>query len=146
MSERADRAAARARDAYLGGYHCSEAIVLAVGEELWGQAPELLMRAADGFGGGIALTRQDLCGIFSGAVILAGAQYGRTSASADDKAFFAALAVLRERFVALAGHMRCEDARAAFPDVNKRCHPLVAEGARLVMDWFDEQEAAARGA
>jgi len=118
--------------------------VLAVGEQLWGAAPEMLVRVANAFGGGIAGTHEDLCGVFAAAAILAGAQYGRLGTTADDKAFWSALASLRKRFVALAGSMRCDDVRNRFPDAPKRCRPLVQEGTRLIMEWFDEQEAAAR--
>jgi hypothetical protein len=117
--------------------------VLAVGEQLWGQVPEVLLRVACPFAGGVGATHEEMCGVFAGAVILAGAGYGRVSAGEDDKLLKSAVAALRERFVALAGHVRCDDVRSAYPDVPKRCAPIVREGARLVMQWFDELPPAA---
>lgn len=112
-----------------------------MGEDLWGKVPEVLLRAACPLGGGVAGTHDELCGVLSGAVLLAGARWGRTSPEEDDKPLFAALTDLRGRFRDLFGHTRCDDIRLSYPDVPKRCRPVVAEGARLVMGWFEEQES-----
>ena len=119
--------------------------MLAVGEQLWDEVPEILRRVACPFGGGVGGTHEDLCGVFSGAVILAGARYGRATPGEDDKPLYAAIAELRERFEALFGHVRCDDIRLAQPDVPKRCRPVVVEGARLVMAWFEELEQSDLG-
>jgi len=113
-----------------------------VGEDLWGETPEVLLRASCPLGGGVAGTHDELCGVLSGAVLLAGARWGRTAPEEDDKPLYAALADLRERFRDLFGHTRCDDIRLSYPDVPKRCRPVVAAGARLVMEWFAEQERA----
>lgn len=64
--------AARARDNFLDGYNCCQAVLLAFSDLLEGQIePEMLALIGSGFGGGMARMRE-VCGSFSGAVILAG--------------------------------------------------------------------------
>ena len=50
MSDNADRIAECAGELFVAGHHCSEAVVIAVGDHLFGKCPELLIRASDPFG------------------------------------------------------------------------------------------------
>ena len=64
--------AERARNNFLNGYNCCQAVLLAFSDLLDGQAsPELLAVIGSGFGGGMARLRE-VCGSFSGAVVMAG--------------------------------------------------------------------------
>ena len=64
--------AERARNNFLNGYNCCQAVLLAFADLLDGQAsPELLAVIGSGFGGGMARLRE-VCGSFSGAVAMAG--------------------------------------------------------------------------
>lgn len=64
--------AERARNNFLNGYNCCQAVLLAFSDLLDGQAsPELLAVIGSGFGGGMARLRE-VCGSFSGAVAMAG--------------------------------------------------------------------------
>ena len=64
--------AERARNNFMNGYNCCQAVLLAFADLLDGQAsPELLAVIGSGFGGGMARLRE-VCGSFSGAVAMAG--------------------------------------------------------------------------
>ena len=64
--------AERARNNFMNGYNCCQAVLLAFSDLLDGQAsPELLAVIGSGFGGGMARLRE-VCGSFSGAVAMAG--------------------------------------------------------------------------
>ena len=64
--------AERARNNFLNGYNCCQAVLLAFSDLLDGKAsPELLAVIGSGFGGGMARLRE-VCGSFSGAVAMAG--------------------------------------------------------------------------
>lgn len=64
--------AERARNNFLNGYNCCQAVLLAFSDLLDGQAsPELLAVIGSGFGGGMARLRE-VCGSFSSAVVMAG--------------------------------------------------------------------------
>jgi len=108
--------------------------VLAVGEHLWGKVPDLLLRTACPFGGGIGGCYEELCGVLAGAVLVAGAVAGRTSPEQSDDALYDWLCDLRRRFVALAGDSKCEPIRAGFPEMDRRCLPIVEDGVRLIME------------
>lgn len=108
--------------------------MLAVGEHLWGDVPELLLRVASAFGGGVGGCHEELCGVLAGGVLLAGALGGRTSAAESDTEFYDWICDLRQRFVSLAGSTECEAVRMRFPEVDKRCLPIVEDGVRLIME------------
>ena len=61
------------------GYHCAEVITRTVLEEFMPPPHEPLVRAASGFGGGIAGTMTALCGAFTGGVLALGALSGRAN-------------------------------------------------------------------
>ena len=64
--------AERARNNFLEGYNCCQAVLLAFSDLLESQAsPQLLTTLGSGFGGGMARMRE-VCGSFSGAVMMAG--------------------------------------------------------------------------
>ena len=139
MSDNADRIAERAGELFVSGHHCSEAVVIAVGDHLFGKCPEVLIRASDPFGGGVALTREELCGVLSGGVMILGALRGRMSPTEDDKPLYALVARFRERFLALAGSTQCQPIFAGYPEKHKRCQPIVVAGTKLLMEMLEER-------
>ena len=72
-----DKKAAQARELFMKGYNCSQSVVGAWAEEL-GIDFDLAVRAASGFGGGMGRLRE-VCGAFSGAVMVLGLKYGNTN-------------------------------------------------------------------
>jgi len=65
-----------------GGYSCSEAVIKAAAEEgLIDENPDVLMKIASAFSGGMA--SGCVCGAVSASQICIGAKYGRTDASGE---------------------------------------------------------------
>ena len=63
-----------AREMFLQGYNCSQSVVAAFCEEI-GLPQEILLKMSIGFGGGVGRMRE-VCGAFSGVVMVAGLLYG----------------------------------------------------------------------
>jgi C_GCAxxG_C_C family probable redox protein len=108
--------------------------VIAVGDHWMGQAPELLVRASCPFGGGVGGTREELCGVLSGGVLLLGAMRGRLSADQDDKPLYELVSEFRRRFVARFGSAQCQAVRDRMLEEDRRCHPVVMEGTRILLE------------
>ncbi len=113
--------------------------MIAVGDYLYGKCPELLVRVSNPFGGGVALTREEVCGVLSGSVMILGTLRGRVSPTEDDKPFYAEVAGFRERFLALAGSTKCRPIFEGFPEKQKRCQPIVVAGTRLLMEMLEAE-------
>ena len=69
----------RAKELYFEGYVCAESIVKAAAEE--GRVPEEYIKVATGFGHG--MLSGCVCGAVTGAQMIIGATYGRTTADQD---------------------------------------------------------------
>ena len=69
----------RAKELYFEGYVCAELIVKAAAEE--GRVPEEYIKVATGFGHG--MLSGCVCGAVTGAQMIIGATYGRTTADQD---------------------------------------------------------------
>ncbi|MCR5635763.1 MAG: C-GCAxxG-C-C family protein [Clostridiales bacterium] len=63
-----------ARSYFLQGYNCSQAVAMAFADEL-GIDKDFLAKAAIGFGGGMSRLRE-VCGAFSGIVLVLSLKYG----------------------------------------------------------------------
>ncbi|KNY30336.1 C-GCAxxG-C-C family protein [Pseudobacteroides cellulosolvens] len=70
--------AQEAVDMFNEGFICSQAVLAALSDRL-GLEKDLALKIANGFGGGIA-RKQLICGAVSGAIMLIGLKYGKTSA------------------------------------------------------------------
>jgi len=139
MSSVADQVAEKAKEVFMKGAHCSEAIVVAVGDHLWGATPEILFKVACPFGGGIGGCREEACGVITGATIILGALRRRTAPGQDDEPLRATVREFRTRFAATqGGKTLCNPIRDSYPDVDKRCWPVVQEGARILMEMLEK--------
>jgi len=110
--------------------------VIAVGDYLMGQTPEVLIRASCPFGGGVGGCRQELCGVLAGAVLILGATRGRLSPSEDDEPLRDLLCRYRERFIQEFGSSQCQAVRDTMPEMEKRCGPVVEGGVRLLLEML----------
>ena len=68
--------AAAAKALFMEGYNCSQAVVGAWAEDI-GLDSETAYKIASGFGGGIGRMRE-VCGAFTGAVMVLGLKFGNT--------------------------------------------------------------------
>lgn len=113
--------------------------MVAVGDHLWGATPEILFKVACPFGGGVGGCREEVCGVISGATIILGALRGRTAPGQDDNALRETVCEFRKRFAAAHnGQTICNPIRNSFPEVDKRCWPVVAEGVRILMEMLEQ--------
>lgn len=138
-----DKLNQRAFDYHSGGYHCAEAVGLAVIEECGLNPADLgLPRAASGFGGGVGETQEEMCGALAGGVLALGLILGRTEPGTDVRPAFAAAARLRELFLAEFGSTGCADLVRSFAaaDSPNACRRLSGRTAALVGRVLDEQE------
>ena len=129
-----EQAARQAGDFMRQGYHCSESIVVAVGEYLWGDVNDWLRRASTGFSGGVGNSSHELCGALSGGVLLIGALLGRTSVQQNDSKCQQIAARYRDQFFAQFGACRCCDVRRT----HSPCSELVEQAARLLLVILEE--------
>lgn len=100
-----ERAAQKAKDRFLSGYNCAEAVLLSV-LELLGVEGDWAPRVASGFGGGMARTCQ-VCGAITGALMAAGWSRGRDSENDDIDVVYAIGASLVDDFVSRFGTSSC---------------------------------------
>ena len=80
---------------FLKGYNCSQSVVAAFAPQL-GLTEEMALRLSAGFGAGIGRMRE-VCGAFSGMVLVLGAIYGNTD-PAGKSALYAEVQALAEQY------------------------------------------------
>ena len=98
-----------ARSRFEQGFNCSQSVLSAYGSQL-GLDPELALRVAGAFGGGMARMGRT-CGAVTGALMVIGLQRGNTKAD-DDEAKDACYDLAREfvdRFEAQHGTITCQE-------------------------------------
>jgi C_GCAxxG_C_C family probable redox protein len=124
------RTAQRAADLMASSYHCSEAIFIAVGEEYVPELSEPMIKMSTPFAGGIGGTHQDLCGAFTGGLMVIGALHGRADLVNDDDCQKLA-ADFRFAFLERFGSLTCSDLRQG------ACGQLTKDAALLLMEMLD---------
>lgn len=85
--------------------------MLAVGEQLWGQVDDRLLRVSSGLAGGLGCGYQELCGALSGGALMISALYGRTSPDEDDSECNRRVTEYRDRFLQQFGTTCCQELR-----------------------------------
>ncbi len=115
--------------------------MLAVGEHVLGHLEPQSIRMSTPFGGGIGGTRQELCGAFSGGVMVIGGLHGRTEVSQDDQRSYDLAKQYREAFLAEFGHTQCEPIRDMFlkPDGSHGCDQVVERAARILLGVLESR-------
>jgi C_GCAxxG_C_C family probable redox protein len=123
------------------GYHCSEAILLAVGEHKLGSVDDQALRLSTPFAGGIGCSLQETCGGLSGGALLIGALYGRTKPDENDDYCQKLTARYVEEFCRELGAIRCADLReSGFGEDGKwPCSVLVERAARILFDILADE-------
>lgn len=99
------KAGDRARELFLSGMNCAEAVLKASMEEL-GIDDRLIPAVASGFGGGVGRTGH-LCGALSGAVMASGIRYGTGSPENDKERAYAIAGSLVRSFSSEFGAVNC---------------------------------------
>ncbi|MBN1679688.1 MAG: C_GCAxxG_C_C family protein [Anaerolineae bacterium] len=138
----AQHAARHAGQLMSGGYHCSEAIVQAVGKYTMGDVDEVLCRASSGFSGGVGNTHQQLCGALSGGVLLIGALHGRLHKDTDDSLCIRLAARYRDVFEETFGSACCCELKDIIERTGKppSCDDLVEQAAQVLIDVLENDQ------
>lgn len=99
----------KARELFLNGYNCSQAVFCAYAED-YGIPMELALKVSASFGGGIARMRET-CGAVCGMSMLVGLEKGETEPN-DSKAKqenYKAAQALIEKFKQINGSIKCSE-------------------------------------
>lgn len=142
----------RAKELFLSGYNCAQAVFAAFAPEL-GMDERAAAKLASSFGGGMAGMRE-VCGAVSGMLMAAGALYGYDDPSAreEKKLHYAHCRAMADAFRAENGSIVCRellgldrDAKPAAPSertaeyYKKRpCAELVAQAAAILDEYMRE--------
>ncbi len=126
---------------HCAGFHCAEAVCLAVWE-LFGNGDSMcLPQAATALGGGIGGTQLGDCGALTGGVLVLGLLCGRRQPKGDKKAAYALAGELQRRFKAEYGATGCADILAAFgeqQDMDK-CKRLSGRTAGMLARMLEQR-------
>ena len=119
-------------------------MTLAVGEQLLDDFDTRLMQISSAFAGGVAGTREELCGVLGAAAIIVGALYGRSYLGEDEERGRRIIKRVRNQFVAKYGTSICAPIRdeARGPSGPGSCTEVVRESTQMLMDALAEDAAA----
>ena len=126
--------ATQAADYLRAGYHCSEAVVLAIGPVVVPDWHPACIRLSTGFAGGVGGTRNELCGALAGGVMVIGAVFGRSELQ-DDALAQQLTAEFRQRFRESLGESQCRWLRenVVAPEGGLGSCAVVVERATLIL-------------
>ena len=136
------------------GYNCAQSVAGAFAD-LTGMAPEQLMAAMGGFGGGVGGSHEELCGAVSGGVLVLSLLHPHTDG--EDRAgkvrLYARAEEFRRRIQEVFGLTRCGDLLRARPGVtegnpaSRRVgftaprHNMIARAVETLEQMLREEEA-----
>ena len=114
--------------------------MLAVGEHSLGGVSAREMKMASMFAGGLAGTRQELCGAISAGAMVVGVLYGRTRPGEDEVLARQFVARYRERFLAEFGTTQCAPIRERYevPGKTGFCAPVAERAAVILLGVLSE--------
>lgn len=99
----------KAYEFFTNGYNCSQSVTLAY-SDLFGMEPEQLAKISGGFGGGMGRMRE-VCGAFSGIVMVLSQAYGYTDPkdTVGKKALYEKIRASAEQFKKDNGSIICKE-------------------------------------
>ena len=135
------------------GYNCAQAVAGAFAD-LTGLAPEQLMAAMGGFGGGMGGSHAEVCGAISGAALVLTLLNPHTDGAdrAGKTAVYTKVKEFRRRFEAVFGLTRCGDLLQARPGVTERnpasqrlgvtahCDNMIVTAVELLEQFLAEEK------
>jgi len=127
-----DEAAQHAADLMADGYHCSEAIFIAVGKHELGKVTDEMIRMTTPFAGGIGSQHKDLCGALTGGIMAIGAIDGRSDSRVNDDNCLALTSEYRDAFLEKFGSLVCEDLKQG------ACGEITRQASLLLMNLLEE--------
>ncbi len=129
----------RAIELHRNGFHCAEAVLIAVLESMNHPIHPTIPRSGTCFGGGVGRTHEELCGALAGGLMAVGCLLGRDQQGKSWDCAAQAAAALRERFLERQGSTCCGDILATLgPQQNQTlCHQLSAATAELTCEILE---------
>ena len=130
-----------------GGFHCAEAVLLAVTEACGGLPQGMSPRMATCFGGGVGRTHADMCGALAGGLLALGCLRGRDVQGGNWDAAAALATRYRQGFVERFGSSVCKDVLAGLGhQVNMdKCKQLSGFTAGLAFALLGEGRVGREG-
>lgn len=135
-----------AADKFAEGYNCAQAVAFAFAEDC-GISPDMALKAACGFGGGMG-RKQEVCGAVTGALLVLGLRRGRGAADgpAVTQELYTDVRAFMDAFAARNGSCLCREllpgvdlttaeGAARFKEDNlktKVCTPCVRSAAEIL--------------
>ena len=146
---------AKAYEYHKQGYNCAQSVAGAFAD-LTGLAPEQLMAATGGFGGGVGGSHAELCGAVSGGVLVLSLLHPHTDGAdrAGKAAVYALTKEFRRRFEEVFGLTRCGELLKARPGVTDKnpaaqrlgvtahCDNMVVTAVEIIEQMLAEEQAA----
>jgi len=124
-------------------YGCAESFIAAAGEHLFGDLDPVIVKISTGFSGGVGGTHEELCGGVSGAAVIIGMLYGRTT---NDESLMIRCKRLisdhRDRFVQEFGTTTCQELRDAQfgADEDNPCSAMIVPAVFMLLDILEEEK------
>ncbi len=121
------------------GWHCSEAMIVGVGQLLLPVHPQVL-KASNGFRGGIGSTKEELCGALSGGIMVLSLLNGRTDAKTNDDRNQVLCVEFLRRFREEFGYTKCCELRENWVGKpgQEHCVQLVEKAADILLELLGE--------
>jgi C_GCAxxG_C_C family probable redox protein len=118
--------------------------MLTVGEQALGELTPAVMRVVSIFAGGLAGSREELCGALSSGAMIIGMLYGRANLTEDEQLARQLVQDYRKRFLAEFGTTVCRPLRERFcgPEGKATCAPLVERAALMLQEMLAEAQEA----
>lgn len=124
------------------GFHCAEVVAKTV-LELYSNKPHNdIIRAASGFGGGIAGTTEELCGAFTGGVIALGYFFGRKNPGEEMSKTGMLIKEFKKKFYDDFGSLSCSEILNTFSEEEGQmgCVRVTAGATVMVSNMLKEFE------
>jgi C_GCAxxG_C_C family probable redox protein len=114
--------------------------MIAVGDHFFGPVTEREIRMTTGLGGGIGLTFQEICGVYSAGVLIIGALFGRSSQDQDDELCQTIILEYRDRFRNRLDTINCSELREENygSGGEEPCSVLVERASRILIEVIEE--------
>jgi C_GCAxxG_C_C family probable redox protein len=120
--------------------------MLTVGEQAVNELTPAVMKIVSIFAGGLAGSREELCGALSSGAMIIGMLYGRARLTEDEQLARRLVREYRERFLTEFGATVCRPLRERFcgSDGSGTCAPLVERAALILQEMLTQAGEAAR--
>jgi C_GCAxxG_C_C family probable redox protein len=132
----------KAGDLMDAGYHCSEAILLAVGNHYLGDVSPQALRMSTPFAGGVGSTHLELCGALTGGLMVIGGLAGREIETINDDCCQALAAAYRAEFLQSFGWLKCQDLKEHWIGTagQDSCRVLVEKAAGVLVRMIESSK------